>query len=189
MDETPTNAVEELVRDGVAEVKARGLIPRPSDVKKYVTGIVEKVERQDAEQRLRIKPKPVQVEREVTRSSDEFEREYQKRLRARGMEPLPGSWNVTRQAAQPGKVELDMQRTALAKRRMRERLRLLRSKPDWAAKLKTINPLALQGQLGPDKKKHAEFLVREVIKSSEAVFGPWWRQKAKKLYGLPGVDK
>ncbi len=182
--EAPSNVVEELVRDGVAEQRAHGIIPRTNEVKAYVAGIVGRVEKESAEQRLRIKPKPpAPAEHTVTRSSDEFEKEYQTRLARRGLEPLPGTWTIERGPAKPERsyAEYLSQRDALAKRRMRTRLRLLRSKPDWANKLKVINPLALNGQLGPDKQKHAEHLVREVIRSSEAVFGPWWKAPPKKL--------
>lgn len=183
MDERPSNVVEELVRDGVADQRKAGVIPRPNEVKAYVQAIVEKMERRDDDARGRIQPKAAPVQREVSRSTSEMETEYRKRLERRGLTPMDGSWTVTRQAPkEKSKLELDTERTRLAKRRMRARLQLLRSKPDWAAKLKTINPLALQGQLGPDKQKHAEFLVREVIKSSEAVFGPWMKAPAKKLW-------
>lgn len=185
MDERPANVVEELVRDAVGDVRKTGAIPRPNDVKKYVAGIVETMERRDADNRLRIKPKaapPAQVDR--LRSTEDMESEYQKRCQRAGHEPMPGSWTVTRRPArkEPTKVDLDNERTRLAKLRMRDRLRLLRSKPDWAAKLKRINPLALQGQLGPDKQKHAEFLVLEVIRASGDVFGPWWKAPAKPMW-------
>lgn len=185
MDERPSNVVEELVRDGVADIRKTGALPRPNEVKKYVQGIVETMERRDADERLRIKPKETpRAPADVARSTDDMESEYQKRCRRAGVEPLPGSWTVTREPIRKerSKLELDDERTRIAKRRMRARLRLLRSKPDWAERLKRINPLALQGQLGPDKQKHAEFLVREVIKASEAVFGPWWKGPAQKVW-------
>lgn len=184
MDETPANVVESIVKDGAADVRAAGLIPRPNGLHKYVAGIVETMEKRDAEDRLRIKPKPVVEARpDVQRSTVQMETEYQKRLRRRGHEPLPGSWTVTRAPAKRERTLLmPDKRNAQAKVRMRARLRLLRSKPDWADRLKRINPLALQGQLGADKQKHAEFLVTEVIRASEAVFGPWWKAPAKKLH-------
>jgi hypothetical protein len=184
VDERPANVVEELVRDGVAGQRASGAIPRPNDVKKYVAGIVETMEKRDADNRLRLKPKPsTPAPADMQRSTEDMESEYQKRCRRFGIEPTPGSWSVTRRPGKKerSKLELDNARTRLAKQRMRTRLRLLRSKPDWAAKLRAINPLALNGQLGPDKQKHAEFLVREVIRSSESVFGPWWKAPPKKL--------
>lgn len=173
------------MRDGVADQRKAGVIPRPNDVKKYVQGIVETMEKRDAENRLRIKPKetpPAPVDK--LRSTEDMESEYQKRCRRAGVQPMEGSWTVTRRPAQKESaiVQKDDKRTRLAKSRMRARLRLLRSKPDWAARLKTINPLALQGQLGPEKQKHAEFLVAEVIRNSEVVFGPWWKGPAKKLW-------
>jgi hypothetical protein len=184
VDERPSNVVEELVRDGVADQRKAGLIPRPNDVHKYVQNIVETMEKRDADNRLRIKPKAPPPPPEKTRSTEEMESEYQKRCRRAGIEPTQGSWTVTRASVKPEKtkLQLDSERTRLAKQRMRARLRLLRSKPDWAVRLKRINPLALQGQLGPEKKKHAEFLVCEVIKASEVPFGPWWKAPPKKLW-------
>ena len=186
MDETPANAVEAVVKDAVASQRASGVIPRTNDVHKYVQGIVERMERREDDSRLRIKPAPAPMERTVTRSTEDLESEYQKRLRRRGHEPLPGSWTITREAPKPAQksklASLKDARSAVAASRMRTRLRLLRSKPDWAAKLKVINPLALNGQLGPEKQKHAEHLVREVVKASNAVFGPWMKGPSRKLW-------
>ncbi len=193
MDETPSNVVEELVRDAVAEQKVRGVVPRPSDAHSYIKGIVEKLDQRQEDDRLRIKPKPVEQVMSKERSSLEMESEYQKRLRRHGLEPLPGSWTVTREPAKPeprvkriatiaDQSRMDRQRKALQTRRLRARIRLLASKPDWADKLKRINPLALQGQLGADKQKHAEFLVMEVIRASDATFGPWMKGTPKKLW-------
>lgn len=186
MDETPANAVEAIVRGGVEDQRRAGVMPRPNDLRKYVQGVVETMERRDAEDRLRIKPKPTPVERpSVERSTADMESEYKKRLARKGHEALPGSWTVTRDKPKQKRTQLaalNDQRSSVAAQRMRVRLRLLRSKPDWAAKIKAINPLALQGQLGPEKQKHAEFLIREIIRASDGVFGPWMAAPARKLH-------
>lgn len=191
MDETPSNVVEELVRDAVADAKAKGAVPRPSEAHKYIQGIVESLDKRQESERLRIKPKPTEKVMTRERSTAQMESEYEKRLRRHGLSPLPGSWSVTRAPAKPEKKriatladqsKMDRQRKALQKRRLRARIRLLASKPDWADKLKRINPLALQGQLGADKQRHAEHLVMEVIRASDAVFGPWMKAPGKKLW-------
>lgn len=187
MDEAPANAVEAIVKDGVEDQRKAGVMPRPNEVKAYVQGVVERMERRDEEARLRIKPKAAVAEVTKERSSAEMESEYVRRCRRVGIEPTPGKWTVTRapitdEPKQPSLLEVDGKRRALQKRRLRARLRLLRSKPDWAAKLKAINPLALQGQLGPEKHRQAEHLVKEVIRASDAVFGPWMKGPAKKLW-------
>lgn len=187
MDETPSNAVEAIVKDGVEDQRRAGVLPRPNAVKQYVQGIVERMERRDEDARLRIKPKATPVEVTKERSSQDMESEYVRRCHRVGIEPTPGTWTVTRTPIedapkQPSLLEVDGKRRSLQKRRLRARIRLLRSKPEWAAKLKVINPLALQGQLGPEKQKHAEYLVKEVIKSSDATFGPWMKGPAKRLW-------
>lgn len=185
MDERPSNVVEELLRDGVADHRSSGVIPRTNDVKKYIADIVETMERRDEEARLRIKPKEAPLPpRSEARSDPEMESEYLKRCKRFGLEPMEGSWTVTRAPIRPERklAALNGQRQSLAAKRLRARLRLLRSKPDWAAKIQAVNPLALQGQLGEEKQKHAEHLIREVIKASNATFGPWMKDPTKRLW-------
>lgn len=186
MDETPRHAVDELVRDGVQSQRDQGIMPEPEKIRAFVQGIVERADRQADERRLKVFPKKEKVERpRVERSTEAMETEFQKRLKRKGQEALPGStsWTIERTPTvlKPENPQIVSKRMALAKRRMRQRLRLLRSKPEWEARLKTINPLALQGHLGEDKQKHATLLVQEVIKDSERVFGPWWKAAPKKL--------
>lgn len=59
--------------------------------------------------------------------------------------------------------------------RLRKRLRLIRSRPEWAAKIKAINPLAVAGHLGPGKKQEATILIWKVLEESNAVWGDWKR--------------
>jgi hypothetical protein len=185
VDETPANVVEELLRDATDAQRAKGLIPRVTDSKAYLQGVVETMEKRDEDQRLRIKPKPMPQVQTKERSSADMESEYEKRLRRAGQSPLPGSWSVTREPVRPATKQdqklKETQKQALLRRRFRERLSLLRSKPDWAEKLKRINPLAVQGQLGPEKQKHAHHLVMEVIRASDVTFGSWMKAPPKKL--------
>lgn len=186
MDETPSHAVDALVRDGAESQRENGILPQPDKIRAYVQGIVERADRQEEERRLKVFPKrEKKTQPHVGRSTEEMETEFVKRLRRRGQEPLPGpaTWIVERKPMilKPETPQIVDKRMALGKRRMRQRLRLLRSKPEWMARLMTINPLALQGHLGEEKQKHATLLVQEIIKDSERVFGPWYKGTPKKL--------
>ncbi len=175
MDERPANLVEELVRDGIAPQRERGVIPRVNEVKKYVAGIVERLERSNEDQRLRIKPTPTPAAAAAAVAA----------ARRAGQSPMEGSWGVARAPLKRKSsilTSLEEKRHSVQAGRMRTRLRLLASKPDWAAKIKAVNPLALNGQLGLEKQKHAEHIVREVVKASDAIFGPWMASPAKKLW-------
>lgn len=226
MDERPANVVEDIVRDGIAEQRDRGLIPRTNQVHKYVQGIVERMERRESETRHRAKPSPAARPVTIQRSSSEMEKEYQTRLRRRGQSPLAGSWTVTRTplgrretvAKEPLPVRLARTRLrkwaeskdpfgspkweekvyakvrdvadrhfalqlvkgAITEALERQRFRLLISKPEWAERLK-INPLATQGQLGPEAQARAHEAYRQVFRDSVRVFGPWLKVPAKKL--------
>lgn len=223
MDETPSNVVEELVRDAVADAKAKGAVPRPSEAHKYIQGIVESLDKRQESERLRIKPKPTEKVMTKERSTAQMESEYEKRLRRHGLAPLPGSWSVTRSPLsvppvlrrEPGYVRAAMRRLdewarsadpfgdpawntklnrVVAKVAKRDtyaaanmvrsavktallcrRLRILAASPDWAAKVKAVNPLAAQGQLGPEKQAHAEQVYRDVVADSDRAFGPWMK--------------
>lgn len=187
--EAPSNGVEALVRDGVEEQRAKGLIPTPNRVKDYLLPIVERGDRKTEEVRLRARPNPPgqPVER-VERSTPEMEREFKRRLARRGHDPLPGAengWVTTRkpiESTAPTMERVADARTAIAKSRMRKRLRLLLSKPDWREKLMAVNPLALNGMLGEGKQKHAEQVVRTIIRDSCRVFGEWLAEPKRKLH-------
>lgn len=178
MDERPANLVEELVRDGLAPQRERGVIPRVHDVKKYVTGIVERLEKKTDEERLRIKPKPVEREAKV-RSTADMQTEYEKRARRVGLEPLTGTWQTTKDKGVGPQLKT-LRRTTQVKL-LQARLRLLRSKPDWNVKIKDLLP-AMNGLMGEEAKLKAEFQFRELIKASDVTFGPWLKLPTKRLW-------
>lgn len=182
MDETPSNGVEAMVRDAVSEQKAKGLIPTPNAVKDYILPIVEEGERRTEASRLRIKPKAPEITEPTTRrSTPEMEAELKKRL---GRDVLPGSsdWVETRKPSAPPRKQLIDKREAIAKTRMRKRLRLLWSLPDWREKLMQVNPLAINGQLGVEKQNHAHAVIRTIVADSDRLFGPWLADPKKKLH-------
>jgi hypothetical protein len=187
--EAPSNGVEALVRDGVEEQRAKGLIPTPNRVKDYLLPIVERGDRKTEEVRLRARPNPPgqPVER-VERSTPEMEREFKRRLARKGHEPLPGAengWITTRkpiESTAPSRLAVQSKRDAVARSRFRRRYRLLVSLPDWRAKLMTVNPLAINGTLGPEKQKHAEQVIRQIVSDSDRVFGSWLAEPKRKLH-------
>ncbi len=189
-DETPTNAVEAMVRDGAEEQRARGQLPTPNAIRNYILPIIEQGERKAESNRLRIKPKPREQTSVMSarRSSPSMERELKRRLAARGHEALPGmegGWTETREPTDlraPTRERLLSQKEALAKSRLRKRIRLLLSKPDWREKMMQVNPLALNGQLGFEKQQEAENYVRTVIRDSCRIFGEWMAEPKKKIW-------
>lgn len=188
MDETPNNPVEAMVRDGAEAQRQNGLIPAPNAVKDFILPIIEKGERMEEESRLRIKPKKETIEAKpsIRRSTEEMEKEFKVRLARKGHEPLPGpsGWTETRKPIDVYATHRQFlnKREALQKTRLRKRIRLLLSKPDWRAKMMEVNPLALNGQLGIEKQQAAEAYVRKVIRDSCAVFGEWMAEPKKKLW-------
>lgn len=181
--ERPNNVVEELVRDAVEPQRQKGKVPDVNAVHGVVRGIVERMERKQSDRTVR--ETPVERPEPIKRDMSQLEQEYRRRLQRAGESPLPGKWSVERT---PSPVKPKANRVmSLAEERMRKRLRTLRQHPEWAARLKRINPLALNGQLGLDKKKHAEQLVREVIDDSTRVFGPWWKDRPAKIWSLPSI--
>jgi hypothetical protein len=185
VDETPSNVVESIVKDGVADQRRAGVMPRPNDLRKYVQGVVETMERRDAENRLRIKPKETPAPKPaVARSTEQMESEYQKRLKRKGHEPLPGSWTVTRTPVKQSRSQLATLKNLRARREddlKRRRIRLLMSKPDWAARLATINPIVASSGT-PEQKRECEAAYLKIFEDAERVFGPWWKDAPRKLH-------
>lgn len=187
LDEAPSHAVDAIVQDALAEQRASGVIPKTNEVRAYVQAIVEKMDRKESERRPAPSvetPSPHPHHTSIFSSDgngEQLEREYRKRLARRGEEPLPGTWRVEHKAPTP-KTSKARRILGKAEKLMRQRLKLLRSKPDWADKLKRINPLALQGQLGKTKNLEADAEVRKVINASNIVFGHWAKEPGKRLF-------
>ncbi len=181
------NPVELMLEDAANAQRSRGLIPKLNDARQYIAGIVEKVERQSEENRLRIKPAPPPAPEKRTltdRTDEELNDEFKKRAARFGHDPLPGSWTITKGGDTP-----ERKRTALRKgdKLLAARIRLIRNDPEWWNRAKTINPLAMSGQLGPEEQKHATQLWWQLIEASERKWGPWHKPAVKPLYSLPTI--
>lgn len=186
-DETPSHALDALVRDGVAEQRGKGLMPTPRAVADFILPILEEGEKKTEASRLRIKPKKPEAPTETSRrSTPEMMAEMKKKLARRGLEPLPGlegGWTETRKPLPvvPSHKEFLSKKEALAKSRLRKRLRLLATLPEWRDRIRQVNPLALDGTLGIEKQNEAHAHIRKVVHDSDAVFGPWLADPKKKL--------
>ena len=191
-NEAPAHCVDAVVRDAVEGVRTDGHIPDVQAIRGYVQGIVEKMDRKDADNRHRIRPKKVRPQR-AGRAPASHIKEANRRLAARGLPGLmdPEGWDVTR-----GGNVLDRERLNRASRKLKHgevfgdyeagllsrRIRLMKNVPEYNDMLSRINPYARDGSLGPKKKRHALFLTWKAIKASAAHFGPWWKPPPKRLW-------
>lgn len=157
------DALDAMLTDVADEQRNRGLIPDVTNAKSYLVPIVDRAARK-ADQPKPTKPEPAAPQQDKVLAEAE----------RRGVH---GKWSIDRRV--PSGVSKKLTRI---EQRLRKRIRLLASKPDWAAKLKELNPLALAGTLGEERRRHAAHLVMEIINDSDRVFGPWNKERARKLY-------
>jgi hypothetical protein len=165
-------AKELLVESACEEQRGKGKVPTPTDNEKYLVGIMERMDRRKADS-----PVPHRANN-PTKKPGAFEKELDKRCRQAGFEMLPGSWRVDQSAPKPLALGGEQFHTGLmgvAEKRMRRRLRFLRSKPEWGDRIRSINPLALQGQLGHEKRIEAERYLRKILHAADVKFGEWWK--------------
>lgn len=169
------NPVDSLVEAGADEQRQRGLIPDVSNIRRYVVDVVERVE---AKRERKVFLKSAAVAPTAPRDTDSLERELRRRLNRRGLEVIEGKWTIERGG---NRLARKKKTQSHGEKLMRARIRLLGSLPDWAAKLRRINPLALAGHLGEDKRRHAEAAVKQIITDSERTLGPWYKDPARRL--------
>lgn len=161
-----------MIRDGVATQELHGVAPTPREVEELAVAILE---RTDAQKRDEKPPAPISG----TKKPGALEREFEKRG---GTPGTFGAWNVERKPIAPGEIRSKKLTLDAGSMLVRKRIRLLRSKPEWAARLATINPLAANGSLGPVKREEAERAYWAIIKDSCRLFGPVFKGKARKLW-------
>ncbi len=157
-------ALDSLLTDLANDQRNRGLIPNVTDAKAYLVPVIEKIERT---------PKPVAVVKQPEQAhvSDKV----QDKARELG-------WSVDRRTFSPTLPKHVRKKLTQIEQRIRARIRLLTTKSEWVVRLKQINPLALSGTLGEDKRKHAAMLVMQLLDDSNRVFGDWRKPKSTKLY-------
>lgn len=174
-------AKDELLKSASDAQRANGKVPTVVDNEKFITTILEQNDRRAAD------AKPIKRDEPVDDRKDRRHKEAVKRAQRAGFSLTPG-WELSSSPRVPlalGGSALEVKKMGKLEKRMRARLRLLRSKPDWANRLKRINPLALQGQLGHEKHLEAVEEVKKVIRASNVTFGHWMKDRPVKLYSFP----
>lgn len=171
MKARPIDIRDSLVEGAAEEQRKRGMIPQITEAQTEFARMLAEFERQ---------PK-VKVNRTESGGDAALAREAERRAAGAGQS---ADYSSARRAHGPVVPRSGYRGTPVAReyeRRLRARLRLLRSKPEWSAKLRAINPLALQGSLGEAKQREADAAVKRVITASNAVFGDWRKVKARPL--------
>ncbi len=167
-----------MVQDATTKQREAGQIPRIHDVTKYIREVVERVERKNAAAPKVWDTAPSPAVPRTTRTADELNVELKRRIAAGPTCRTPGTG--------PGIVVQGEEEPALGvshtTKMLVARIRLLKSKPEWAARMMTINPLATSGALGPEKRQHAEALYQRIIEDSDRIFGPWWKPPPERLF-------
>ena len=168
-DEGPTNAVEAMVSDAIDSQRAIGVMPTPVDAAQFIQPIVERLEN---------KPQP-----KATPSSGKKEGAVEKEYYRKG--GTPGSFDdfeVKREAEGKPRIQTAKVMRDLGARLIAARLRQMRADPEWMNRIKTINPLAINGVLGDEKRREACSLMWALIKDSVRKFGPLDSTSAKPLW-------
>jgi hypothetical protein len=164
-NEEPTTVVDAIVRDACDAQRDNGLIPTPIDNRQFIQPIVERLDR---------KPKIVDSPQAAPRadaSRREFERRGGKDFGSMQVRRTEGADIIAPAKARDHGAQI-----------IAARLRLLRSKPEWMARLKTINPLASNGVLGPEKQKEAMQALWGIIEDSCRVFGRLGAETPRPMY-------
>jgi hypothetical protein len=177
------DAKDALLADAAAAQRARGRLPTPADNERYLRGVLERLDRKEAEARPAPASRPEKRPGALAAEA--------RRRAARAGFALEGSFELTRTPLAAGGPILEVGKVESAMRKkLRARLRLLRSKPDWKVRIQRINPLALQGAFGKEKQKLAQLEVMKVINDSNRIFGHWMKPPPPApAYSLPTLAK
>ncbi len=168
----PLDVKAALVEDGTEEQRHNGYEPTPRAIEEFVVPILERLERKERDKQAApraTQKKPGAVKAEYERRGGEH---YDAWTVERGeKEQVPFAPIRTKT------LTLDPGAQAITRR-----IRLLRSKPEWALRLATINPLAANGTLGPEKRKEAELAYWRILLDSVRLFGPILSTPPKPLW-------
>jgi hypothetical protein len=182
MDETPVNAVEAVVKDALLPQRQRGVIPDVRGVTELVRGIVERTEKRLEERRLKLRTRQSHRERDLHKPGI-AQSEVDKRLRARGFEPVPGEWTVERgsDVRPTKKIITSTQVKTEWSKRFGKRLRRLRAEPDWQARVS--GPVAvMMVSPDPEKRTRAMRTLLDIVDASSASFGDWRKDVRKRMF-------
>lgn len=178
MSDHDRKVLDSLVADACEQQRQLGYLPEPDEVKGFIQPIVETLDRKNAE----AKPLRAPVEKQAdARPTPTKARDLNEVAKRKGVE---GPFEIVRTEKSRGPrvarkrspFELKMEKM------LRRRIRLLLSKEDWHERLTRINPLHSLGVGGPEKRRIAGELLMQVIRDSERVFGPWWKEPPRAIW-------
>ncbi len=171
MSDKAVQALDWMLEDYAKEQREAGKLPKVTEAKSYLIPILDKIER---------KPKPAAVGQPSRQEQHGTDEKVQQRANDLGWEIDRRAFNVPK----PVKKKL-----TIIEQRLRKRIRLLTARangeyvyPEWAAKIRQLNPLALNGTLGEEKRRHAAHLSMQIIEDSNRVFGDWRKDRGEKLF-------
>jgi hypothetical protein len=180
-----------VVRDAVEPQRERGILPKVNEVRGYVQGIVERMDRKQSEAKPAptAAPRPVEPRRfaSVEEADDHLQTEYKRRMSRRGLTPIDGKWTVTRRPV----ANVTGKRTVMdiGSERVAKRIAQIRRDPEWRLRGERINPLALDGSLGADKQEKALEMWRQLIEDSNRKFGDWRKDKPARIWNRPALSR
>lgn len=176
-------AVKDALMKGAAEEQSKkGMLPATVDNDRYLADVLNRMDRKTSEATPQAPIKP-------QKKPGAFEAEAKRRAEQEGF-TLSGNWQVTNTpkplALGGSMVEVKKAETILRKR-LRLRIRLMRETPEFEARMKRINPLALQGQFGREKRERAAAEWRKLLAASDRKWGDWRKPRAAALFSHAGV--
>jgi hypothetical protein len=170
---TDREVLDSLIKDACEQQAGAGRLPRSEATQRVIAPILASVEKKREANAGRPQPKP---EPRAPKSAEVIEAEYKRRG---GMGTNVQLVDVPKTKVRPVSATKAQKK---ADRMLKARIRLLASKEDWHARLKSVDVLAVQGMRGEAAKLAAREQYRRIIEDSDRVFGPWWKTKARKIY-------
>jgi hypothetical protein len=162
--------------EGAAKSQRKnGMIPTTVDNERYLVDVLNREDRKKADAKPRA---PIKGTKRPGRFASEAAK--------RGVS-VPSNWSLdaSRPLAAGGSI-LEVKKDGPLKRLLRKRFREMTAHPTFAARMKRINPLAMQGQFGRDKQEAAAAEFRKLLAESDKKWGEWWKPKAAPLFSYSG---
>lgn len=162
---------DSLVSDAMDSAKAQGARASEQDALDFIVPILEAMDQKESEGKLIKKgqKKPGKTAAEQTQA------EFAKRAK----DPN-ANWNMTKQQIAASRLRSGQVLSPIEKR-MVERLRLLRSKPEYRKKMESL--VVGLNHTNKDVRIKAELKLNELLDLSNKTFGDWRAPKAKRIYG------
>lgn len=163
MKPTPQWVKDSLVEDTVAPIKARGGEANAQAIESEIVGILERMDRKQADA---VKPAKQAVERD---DEEQVRKEFKRRT---GRE-MDSSMGVDRTPRAPRKMVQIDEIERVGRQRMAERMRWIKERPDMFEKIKGL--IVGLHSSNSDTREKAGQKLREFIESTNVLAGHDWR--------------